>query len=76
MRYPGNDPTKAPKGFIWKGKTGSIPGSKNGSWYNPETKETLRPDLNHPYPIGPHWDYKKAPKEWYRIFPDNSMKPK
>lgn len=36
--------------------------SKNGSWVKPgkngRPSETLYPDLGHPAPIGPHWDYK------------------
>lgn len=30
------------------------------NWYNPVTKEMLHPDLKHPAPIGPHWDYTDA----------------
>jgi RHS repeat-associated protein len=52
----GNDPTKCPSdGFEWRGK--GEPGSKRGSWYNPQTGEQLYPDLDHPTPIKPHWDY-------------------
>ncbi|MCH9609385.1 MAG: hypothetical protein S4CHLAM45_05260 [Chlamydiales bacterium] len=52
----GNDPTKKPgEGFEWRGK--GKQGSKEGSWYNPETGEQLYPDLSHPAPIKPHWDY-------------------
>jgi RHS repeat-associated protein len=72
IKYPGNDPTKAPDGFEWKGKPGSTPGSGPGNWYNPRTKESLHPDLNHPNPIGPHWDYKDGNGNWWRIFPNGS----
>jgi hypothetical protein len=76
FKFSGNNPGKAPKGFEWKGKPGSIPGSKDGNWYNPKTGESLRPDLNHPKPIGPHWDYKDPSGKWWRIFPDGSNVPK
>lgn len=51
-----NDPSKPPRqGFEWKGP--GKPGSKQGSWYNRETGESLHPDLKHPAPKKPHWDY-------------------
>lgn len=65
-RWPGDDPTKAPDGFEWRGN--GAPGSSKGNWYNPDTGETLRPDLNHPQPIDPHWDFKDILKKWWRIF--------
>ncbi len=64
--WPGDDPTQAPEGFEWRGK-GPV-GSNQGNWYNPETGEILHPDLNHPNPIGPHWDYRDALEFWWRIF--------
>lgn len=54
----GNDPTKCPgEGFKWKGK--GAPESGQGSWVkeNDTEKEILHPDLNHPPPKKPHWDY-------------------
>jgi RHS repeat-associated protein len=75
-KFPGTNPAKAPKGFEWRGKPGSTPGSKEGNWYNPKTGESLRPDLNHPGPIGPHWDYRDPSGNWFRIFPDGSQVPK
>ena len=69
----GNDPAKAPKGYEWKGS--GRPGSKEGSWVKGEgkTKEILRPDLDHPEPKGPHWDY-ISPKfpHGTRLYPDGS----
>jgi len=51
----GNDPAKCPEeGFEWRGKdiqTGE------GNWYNPNTGISLHPDLDHPLPTKPHWDY-------------------
>ncbi len=74
--FPGTDPTKPPQGFEWRGQPGSTPGSKNGNYYNPSTGESLRPDLLHPAPIGPHWDYKDALGRWFRIFPNGDILPK
>ena len=76
----GNDSTKCTdKGFEWRG-TGD-PGSGQGNWVRGKkkdnNKEELHPGLNHPNPIGPHWDY-KGPKfpEGIRIKPDGSWEPK
>jgi hypothetical protein len=76
LKFPGANPAKAPNGFEWKGKPGSTPGSKDGNWYNPKTGESLRPDLDHPDPIGPHWDYKDPSGNWWRILKDGSNVPK
>ena len=55
--WPGDDPKVSPgDGFVWRGQ-GEI-GSKFGEWYNPETGDQLHPDLNHPLPKGPHWDWR------------------
>ena len=74
--FPGWDPTKCPgDGYEWRGR-GEI-GSKAGNWFNPETREWLRPDLNHPPSVGPHWDYGiRGETPSYRIFPDGSYEPK
>ena len=72
--YPGDDPTKAPDGYEWRGK--GTQGSKAGNYYNPNKGTSLHPDLNHPDPIGPHWDYYDATGKWWRIFPDNRIVPK
>ena len=76
IKYPGADPSKAPRGYVWRGKPGTKPGGKQGAWYNPKTGESLHPDLTHKGPIGPHWDYiDTAGKKW-RIYPDGRMEPK
>jgi hypothetical protein len=59
----------------WPGSDPS-PGSGEGNFYNPNTGESFRPDLDHPDPIGPHWDYRAPDRTWWRIFPDGSIKPK
>ncbi len=48
--YPGGN-TKLPPGpgWTWDGK----------KWVSPGGQETLRPDLGHAPPQGPHWDWKK-----------------
>ncbi len=71
---PPKDPAQSPgEGWEWRGK-GAI-GSGAGSWFNPETGESLHPDLNHLEPIGPHSDYKNDQGEW-RIYPDGHAEPK
>ncbi|HZV34717.1 MAG TPA: RHS repeat-associated core domain-containing protein [Verrucomicrobiae bacterium] len=75
-KWPGNDPKIAPPGFNWKGKPGSNPGDPEGAYYNPDTGESLKPDLDHPDPIPPHWDYVAPDANQYRIFPDGSVVPK
>ncbi|MBN2736069.1 MAG: hypothetical protein JXR70_03750 [Spirochaetales bacterium] len=70
---PGWDPTKSPgEGWEWRGRPNSQPGDQFGSWHNPDTGESLHPDLDHPEGIKPHWDYtpgKGKPK--VRIDPDS-----
>lgn len=61
-------------GFEWRGN--GPPGSPQGSWYNPKTGEVLRPDLQHPKPIGPHHDYRAPDGTWYRWFGPGNLQPK
>jgi len=60
--------------FQWRGN--GPPGSPQGSWYNPKTGEVLRPDLQHPRPIGPHHDYRAPDGTWYRWFGPGNLQPK
>jgi hypothetical protein len=69
-KYPGNDPTKAPEGTSWRGSDGSSPGDGNGNYYNPETKESYRPDIDNPQ-HDPHWDYRDPSGNWHRLYPGN-----
>jgi Bacterial toxin 37 len=62
--------------WVWKGRPGSTPGDSDGNWVNTGTGETLRPDLGHPAPIGPHWDWKDPTGKWWRIYPDGRIEPK
>lgn len=73
IKYPGDNPNVIPKeGFEWRGN--GTPESGNGGYYNPTTKQTLSPDLNHSEPIGPHWDYiPYKNRRGYRIFSNNSF---
>jgi len=75
-KFPGWDPARCPgEGYEWRGR--GEPGSKSGNWYNPETGEWLRGDLEHPNPIGSHWDYGiRGEGTSYRIYPDGSYEPK
>lgn len=69
------DPKKSPgKGWEWRGR--GPKGSQQGSWYNPKTGESLHPDLNHPGPIGPHYDWKAPDGKTYRVFPDGRVESK
>lgn len=68
------DPTQSP-GDPWEWRGKPPVGGDKGAWYNPGTGESLHPDLNHPAPIGPHWDYKDSTGKGWRIFPDG-IKPK
>ena len=71
------DPAQPPgAGYEWRGAPGSNPGDNNGNWYNPNTGESIHPDLQHEPPIGPHMDYKAPDGKWYRWFPDNAMREK
>lgn len=69
------NPAEAPGGsWEWRG-TGEA-GSSKGSWYNPNTGESLHPDLEHPEPIGPHYDWKAPNGTTYRVYPDGTVTPK
>jgi RHS repeat-associated protein len=67
------DPTQSPgPGWIWRG-TGPV-GSRQGSWYNPSTDQSLHPDLNHSEGIPPHYDYTaRNIKGKIRIFPGDEV---
>ena len=58
----------------WRGR--GEPGSEHGAWYNSSTKDSLHPDLNHPPPVKPHWDYEGPNGVDSRLFIDGSWEPK
>lgn len=72
-RPPAKPETCPGKGWEWRGR--GAPGSDKGAWYNSSTRQSLHPDLRHPEPIGPHWDY-TGPEGAFRIFPDGRVEPK
>ena len=69
----GNPATPPGSKFEWKGK-GPV-GSNEGSWWDPDTRESLHPDLGHEEPIGPHYDYTAPDGSEYRIYPDGRIEP-
>ncbi|HEY5261370.1 MAG TPA: RHS repeat-associated core domain-containing protein [Solirubrobacteraceae bacterium] len=69
----GNPATSPGSKFEWKGK-GPV-GSNEGSWWDPDTDESLHPDLGHAEPIGPHYDYEAPDGSEYRIYPDGRIEP-
>jgi len=66
-----NNPCKANPRWEWKGKPGSTPGSRSGSWVDSQTGDTLRSDMHHGPPIGAHWGYQDADGKWWRLFLDD-----
>ena len=64
---PDNPADPPGEGWEWRGN--GAPGSDQGSWYNPGTGESLHPDLNHPDPVGPHWDWIDSEGNQWRIPP-------
>lgn len=66
-----NSPRNKPgAGWEWRGP------KDKGSWYNPKTKESLRPDLKHGPPQGSHWDYVDPKGKEWRIDSSGNMTPK
>ena len=75
----GNDPTKSPgEGFQWKGKGG--PETGRGNWvkdYRKPSQISLHPDINHPPPKAPHWDYEGPDyPNGAELYLDGTWKPK
>jgi RHS repeat-associated protein len=68
------NPTTPPSedGWEWRGK-GPV-GSKEGAWFNPDTRESLHPDLDNE-DHGPHYDYKAPDGSRWRIYPDGRIEP-
>jgi len=53
----------------WRGK--GPPGSSEGTLYNPETGEYIHYDLEHGPPAGPHYGYRDAEGNMWRINPES-----
>ena len=60
-RYPGNNPNRIPDGFNDRV-------NQKANYYNPKTGQSLHPDLQHPAPINPHWDWKDSNGVWWRLY--------
>ena len=63
--------------WTWEGEGDPLSG--RGSWVRgrrPGKIESLHPDLDHPEPIGPHWDYIDQEGNKYRVYPDGTIEPK
>ncbi len=79
-----DDPWKAPdEDWGWKNKEGwsdtpvvDKDGKFVGNWVNKKTGNWLHPDLNHPKPIGPHWDYGDSKGNKWRVDKNGNMTPK
>ena len=68
-----DDPAQPPgAGWEWRGN-GEV-GTEEGAWYNPETEESLHPDLDHGDPYPPHYDW-IGPDGKYRVYPDGRVEP-
>lgn len=72
--FPRSPFTPPAPDFEWRGPLPE--GGPKGNWYNPNTGESLHPDLGHEPPIGPHYDWRAPDGNWYRYFPDGSVIPK
>jgi len=74
--YPA-DPTQPP-GPDWEWHGSDPPGSSQGSWFNRETGQSLHPDLDHPAPEGPHYDYnyRRSGSKGWRYYPDGRLEEK
>ncbi len=59
--YPGRNPNKIPDGFNNRV-------NEHANYYNPKTDQSLHPDLSHPEPYGPHWDWKDSNGQWWRLY--------
>jgi hypothetical protein len=71
-------PDPAARGGVGVASAGSRPGVDEGNWYNPDTTESLGPNLDHAPPIGPHYDYKYRgmPGKGWRVYEDGRIVPK
>lgn len=72
VSFPGWDPTQCPgEGYEWRG-TGAV-GSNEGSWYRESDRTYWWPDLEHPEPIGAHWDYRDSSGNMWRFYPSGRV---
>lgn len=72
VTYPGDDSSKSPgDDYEWHGK--EPVGGDKGAWINPNTGEQWHPDLDHPLPKGPHWDYTDIYGIVWSVFKDGRI---
>jgi RHS repeat-associated protein len=74
--YP-SDPTQSPgPGWEWR-PSSAPPGSSQGSWFNPDTRQSLHPEVDSP-DHGPHYDYnyRGSHSNGWRYYPDGTLEEK
>ncbi|NLD44520.1 MAG: hypothetical protein GX657_13625, partial [Chloroflexi bacterium] len=72
--YYGDNPDMIRSGeWEWRGSLD--PRSGKGSYYNPQTDESLHPDLHSRW-HAPHWDYVHPTRGAYRLYVDGTLEPK
>lgn len=65
-----NNPNAKPgPEWEWRGPGSPSDPMPQGGWYNPETGESLHPDINNAQE-GPHWDYNPSQGDKIRFGPD------
>jgi RHS repeat-associated protein len=73
-------PPVGPGGTPWTWEGNGPVGGREGAWVPPEGGQSLHPDIEHPAPVGPHWDYrdKSLPPGCrdFRCYPDGRVEPK
>jgi hypothetical protein len=79
--YPAGWDGKTPpaEGWEWRGKPGTKPGDPEGSWYDPQKKQYLRPSGPEDTSVhGPHidWGIRGAPGKGARWYPDGTIENK
>jgi RHS repeat-associated protein len=64
LRLPDNPNDSPGPGWVKRGP----------NWFNPQTGQSLHPDLQHPAPEGPHWDlHNRKPKDSLRLRSRSSL---
>jgi RHS repeat-associated protein len=70
-------PPVGPDGKPWPWRGPDAPGGPHGGYVNPgNPDQSAHPDLNHPAPVGPHWDFTDRKTGGWRIYPDGTVRPK
>lgn len=70
-------PPLGPDGEEWPWRGPDAPGGARGGYVNPNNPDqSAHPDLNHPAPIGPHWDYTDRKIGGWRIFRSGTVRKK